>query len=176
MATRVANFDSEVPALNRREVLAHGHQVRFRGNPPFQDHGEMTIKPRFERSVILRFGGARRRWNKPAREMPATGRRTIQSHRSNASGHRSSFFRFPRYLGSTDVNRIVPSTTFLRSSGHTSVASEVGSVGLAIWTWSRNSTGALVIRLRSSSKRKSGPLAAATAGSKCCSPATGMIW
>src|ERR1043166_7384409 len=30
----VANFDSEVPALNRREVLAHGHRVRIRGGPP----------------------------------------------------------------------------------------------------------------------------------------------
>ena len=32
--SRVANFEREVPDLNRREVLAHGHQVRFRGNPP----------------------------------------------------------------------------------------------------------------------------------------------
>jgi hypothetical protein len=32
--SRVANFGSEIPALNRREVLAHGHQARFRGNPP----------------------------------------------------------------------------------------------------------------------------------------------
>ncbi len=88
MATRVANFESEVPALNPREVLAHGHQVRFRGNPPFQDHGEMTIILRFERSVILRFGGVRKRSSRPAREMPAMGRRTIQCRRSNESGRR----------------------------------------------------------------------------------------
>jgi hypothetical protein len=88
MASRVANFDSEVPALNRREVLAHGRQVRFRGNPPFQDHGEMTVILPFERSVILRFGGVRKKSNRPAREMPAMDRRTIQYRRSNESGRR----------------------------------------------------------------------------------------
>ena len=88
MATRVANLDSKVPALNRQEVLAHGHQVRLRGNPPFQNHGEMMMILRFARSCHLRFGGVRKRSSRPAREMPAMGRRTIRYRRSNESGRR----------------------------------------------------------------------------------------
>ena len=96
------------------------------------------------------------------------------------SGRQARRIKRQRLLGSGAIcihrmSVIVPSSTVLWSSCHTKVLSSVRSPGEASCSTRRNFADASAKRVGSSSKRKLGDLAFATAASRRWAPETGRI-